>query len=72
MTSNTPPPADHSALFSDPAELAREWDSEADKHWVGACSCADENKCGLRYLAASDKAASARRMAARGEQVPEF
>ena len=64
MASDIRPPADHSALFSDPAELARLMDRMAED--------AFRNGYETMMNACMRSATRYRKLAARGEQVPEF
>ena len=64
MASNVRPPADHSSLFSDPAEWAQIWQEIADEAWD-----AGDNDA---FVRASEYARQFRRMVRNGEQVPEF
>ena len=64
MLSDIPPPADHSALFSNPAELARKMDRMAEE--------AFQNGHEVMMNACMRSATRYRKLAARGEQVPEF
>ena len=64
MVRDVPQSADHSALFSDPAELARLMDRMAEE--------AFQNGHEVMMNACMRSATRYRNLAARGEQVPKF
>ena len=76
MASDIPPPADHSAMFSDPEPLAEKWQDVADQAWRemgGSKRGSDEHRKAMdQYEHAARQVQYYRRMAARGEKVPVF
>jgi hypothetical protein len=76
MASDIRQPADDSHLHADPEPLAEKWQDIADQAWremAGArYGSIERTECIRRYEEACRQVQYYRRLAARGERVPEF